>query len=254
MIREDGVSGIMSSHDSNQPIMIPGWFLTGVAPRIREIAELQVMLAFFRLQPDAGDTSEPVAEERLVRDGALQDSLKLDGAVQPPDSAIRRGIELAVARDSLLRFQVDQDDGSAILWLLLSTPENRQKLKRYRSGDLQPPEALDSGSRSGTVERARPGVFKLYEQNIGLVTPIIADRLVEALELYPQSWIEDAIEAAVSYNRRNWRYMQRILETWATEGRSHETNRRHQSSTADLDPEKHLSGEYAAIFRRRRRE
>jgi DNA replication protein len=243
----------MTAHDPAEDITIPKWFLSDVAPRIREISELQVMLAFFRKQADSVDYSDPVSEASLLRDESLREALKYEGAVQPPDDTIRRGIELAVARDSLLQFEVDSEHGVPITWVLLATPENRVKLERYRSGTIPLPVDPELGAAIGPVERSRPGVFRLYEQNIGLVTPIIADRLVEALELYPQSWIEDAIAAAVSYNRRNWRYIQRILETWATEGRSNETNRRHQSSTGDLDPDRHLTGEYAAIFRRRQR-
>jgi DNA replication protein len=244
----------MNAHELGKTIQLPEWFLSSVAPRIREMAEMQVILAFFRLQQHTVDWSKPVSTRALLRDEILRDALKLDGAVQPPDDAIRRGVELATARETLLQLETSSEAGETLTWLILATPENRQRLERYRSGDLALPEDPEAGVPTGKVERARPGVFKLYEQNIGLVTPIIADRLVEALELYPESWIEDAIAAAVSYNRRNWRYIQRILETWATEGRSNETNQRHQSSSGDLDPEKHLSGEYAAIFRRRRRE
>ena len=46
-------------------------------------------------------------------------------------------------------------------------------------------------------------LFRLYEQNIGLLTPIIAEQLVRALERYPREWIEDAIGESVAYNRRN---------------------------------------------------
>jgi DNA replication protein len=251
---KSGATIQMSSGESNRSILIPDWFLTRVAPRIREMSELQVMLAFFRRQSGDEQFSLPVAEIELVQDIALQDGLRLEGAVLPPDDAIRRGIELAVARESLLRFTVAEEDAEAVGWLLLATESNRIRLEQFRSGILSPPTRTGSSAVTGPVQRTRPGVFQLYEQNIGLVTPIIADRLVEALELYPESWIEDAIGAAVSYNRRNWRYIQRILETWATEGRSNETNQRHQSSSGDLDPERHLTGEYAAIFRRRRRE
>jgi DNA replication protein len=238
-----------------QDTPVPRWFLEAVAPRIREMCELQVMLTVFRLLADEGALTAPIAERRLFDDPLLADALKLDGAVRLPDDSIRRGIELSVARDSLLKFSVTNDnDPDPISWLLLATPENRLSLERYRSGALRLPETAGSDGGAHRVERTRPGVFQLYEQNIGLVTPIVADRLVEALERYPEPWIEDAIAAAVSYNRRNWRYIQRILETWATEGRSNETNRRHQSGSGDFDPERHLSGEYAAIFRRRRRE
>lgn len=244
----------MPGSNANRTIQIPAWFLTDVAPEIREMAELQVMLAVFRHLEGVQRLDEPVPVISLLQDPVLIEALRLDGAVQPPDVQIRRGIELATARDILLEFTVTADDHTVSQWILVATPENRIKLERYRSGELDPPVTGNTTQGAASVERSRPGIFKLYEQNIGLVTPIIADRLVEAMELYPQSWIEDAIEAAVSYNRRNWRYIQRILETWATEGRSHETNRRHQSSTDEIDPERHLSGEYAAIFRRRRRE
>jgi DnaD/phage-associated family protein len=88
----------------------------------------------------------------------------------------------------------------------------------------------------------------MYEQNIGLVTPIIADRLVDALERYPETWIEDAIGESVNYNRRNWRYIQRILENWAAEGRNDEADRR--GAQGDITREKHLHGKYSHLFRR----
>lgn len=91
-------------------------------------------------------------------------------------------------------------------------------------------------------------MFALYEQNIGLVTPIIADRLVEALDLYPEQWVRDAIGEAVGYNKRSWRYIQRILQNWAAEGRGNEAHR--GTATRDLDREKHLRGKYAGVFRR----
>ncbi|MEX2425882.1 MAG: DnaD domain protein [Thermomicrobiaceae bacterium] len=243
----------MTANDPNQTFPVPAWFLEQVAPRIREMVELQVMLGVFRLLQGSSKFDRPISETRLLQDSVLLEALRLEGAVRPPEDAILRGIELSVARESLLRFTVSSEDEGATGWLLLATPDNRVTLEKYRTGALEPPVAHENAT-TGTVERTRPGVFQLYEQNIGLVTPIIADRLVEALELYPQSWIEDAIAAAVSYNRRNWRYIQRILETWATEGRSNETNKRHQPGSGEFDPEKHLTGEYAAIFRRRRRE
>lgn len=243
----------MTANDSNQTLVVPVWFLENVAPWIREMAELQVMLAFFRLLHGSTQFERPISETQLLQDSILREALRLEGAVRPPDESILRGIELSVARESLLQFTVGFGEEESSGWFLLATPDNRVRLEKYRTGELEPP-GTDDSVKPGAVERTRPGVFQLYEQNIGLVTPIIADRLVEALELYPQSWIEDAIAAAVSYNRRNWRYIQRILETWATEGRSNETNKRHQPGSGDLDPERHLSGEYAAIFRRRRRE
>ncbi|MBA2290155.1 MAG: DnaD domain protein, partial [Chloroflexia bacterium] len=60
----------------------------------------------------------------------------------------------------------------------------------------------------------------LYEQNIGPLTPMVADRITRAMQEFPAAWIEDAIEEAVAYNRRNWKYIERILESWMAQGRS----------------------------------
>jgi DnaD/phage-associated family protein len=62
-------------------------------------------------------------------------------------------------------------------------------------------------------------IFVLYEQNIGLLTPMIADELRDAEKTYPAEWIEDAMQEAVHLNKRSWRYVRRILERWRVEGR-----------------------------------
>ena len=58
-----------------------------------------------------------------------------------------------------------------------------------------------------------------------MLTPMIADELREAEKIYPENWIRDAVREAVSLNKRNWRYIERILENWAAEGRKDGTYR-----------------------------
>jgi DnaD/phage-associated family protein len=72
----------------------------------------------------------------------------------------------------------------------------------------------------------RPNVFVLYEQNIGALTPMIADELRDAEQTYPVQWIEEAISLAVENNVRKWRYVLRILERWRQEGKQDGINRR----------------------------
>lgn len=62
-------------------------------------------------------------------------------------------------------------------------------------------------------------VFGLYEQNIGLITPLVADELRDMETTYPVSWIEEAIQLSVIYNRKSIRYILGILERWRNEGR-----------------------------------
>ena len=60
----------------------------------------------------------------------------------------------------------------------------------------------------------RPNVFKLYEENIGPLTPMIADALKDAETIYSIEWIAEAIELAVKNNKRNWKYSEAILKRW----------------------------------------
>ena len=69
------------------------------------------------------------------------------------------------------------------------------------------------------VQVERPNIFVLYEQNIGLLSPLIADQLRDAAEQYPPEWIEAAFREAVQHNKRKWSYISAILRRWETEGR-----------------------------------
>ena len=65
----------------------------------------------------------------------------------------------------------------------------------------------------------RPNIFALYEDNIGMLNPIIAEELKRAEETYPDRWIRDAFREAVTRNKRSWRYIAVILDRWDREGK-----------------------------------
>ena len=101
----------------------------------------------------------------------------------------------------------------------------------------------------GKVERLRSGrltIFELYEQNVGLLTPLLVEELREAAESYPPEWIEEAFREAVGYNRRNWRYVRRILENWATQGRG-ERGAAGGRPQSPRDPRRYLEGQYGHL-------
>ena len=84
----------------------------------------------------------------------------------------------------------------------------------------------------------RPNIYKLYEQNIGPLTPLIADALKEAEAEYPPEWIEEALDEAVRRNKRNWKYVEAILRGWKEEGRGKEQNRQNAEELRGRDVEK----------------
>ena len=93
-----------------------------------------------------------------------------------------------------------------------------------------------------------PDIFTLYEQNIGLITPIVAEELKDALITYNEVWIRDAIKEAVSLNKRNWKYIRRILERWATEGKTELSPNGAYSQNTERD--KYVQGRYGRIVQR----
>lgn len=63
-------------------------------------------------------------------------------------------------------------------------------------------------------------IFRLYENEIGILTPMIADAVGDAIDTYPLEWIEEAIGAAARRNARNWAYVEAILKRWKAEGKN----------------------------------
>lgn len=66
---------------------------------------------------------------------------------------------------------------------------------------------------------ARPNEFAIYETEIGVLTPAIADQLKADIAEYPAGWLEDAIRTAALANVRKYSYVRAILSRWHKEGR-----------------------------------
>lgn len=204
--------------ETGDTLPLPASILTDVLPAMSDVAEIQAFLTVVRLALTAGDLSTPIEEPAIVRDRSLREALRVIGSGNSADLRIATGLELAVGRGVLTRFRTVAGNDERI-WYAVATMEARVAVERMLSGAIPPPRSLWDGDTAPRIEPERPTVFRLYEQNIGLLSPLIADQLVRAMERYPRDWIEDAIGEAVAYNRRSWRYIQRILQNWAATGR-----------------------------------
>jgi DnaD/phage-associated family protein len=140
-----------------------------------------------------------------------------------PADEIDSGLQKAVQRGSLLAVQTAGE-----LVYFLNTPRGRAAAQAVAAGGSAP-------EGPGPVER--PNLFKLYEENIGPLTPLIADALKDAEETYPAAWIAEAIDLAVTHNKRNWKYAQAILKRWKEEGRAEKQDRRDDPASRQRDVE-----------------
>lgn len=207
---------------------IPNLFFSSVLPQIEDLVELKVTLHVFWAIYQKRGYPRCVTFNELLGDAALISAIKGE---QGPDDLLRQGLRKAVSRGTLLHLSLERNGEVEDIYFINSEAD-RRAVAKVESGELKLGGVLKK--EQARVEE-RPNIFVLYEQNIGLLTPIIAEELKEAESTYPSSWIEDAFREAVGRNKRSWRYIARILERWAAEGRGYGEPERDSKASADKE-------------------
>ena len=210
-----GFSGFPSGKMPTTPV--PNLFFSEVMPQIDHQAELKVTLyCFWRLSLKEGRIRYLLQNELLADDTLVAG---LANSRDEAESLLTDSLERACARGTFLRVALENGSDDEKLYFL-NTPKGRAAVDSIKRGEWSP--RTDTGTPT-IVEIERPNIFILYEQNIGPLTPLIADELRDAEDAYPSHWLEDAFRLAVQNNARSWRYVLAILERWQTEGRDDRT-------------------------------
>ena len=198
-----------------QFIRVPTELFSEILPIVDDLAELKAILyAFWKLAQGSGDV-------RYVRlEDVLADLVFLSGMGETPEEqerATREAFARAAQRGVFIEIVVKQG-GREGTWYFLNSVRGREAVERMRKGDFR---GLihDIDDVVVGLEKERPNIFLLYEQNIGMVTPMIAERLRQLERDYPEDWIYDAFSLAVERNVRNLAYIHRILKNWAEHGK-----------------------------------
>ena len=224
---------------------IPNLFFSNLLPQISDIVELKTTLYIFWLLYGKKGYPRFTTYRELLADKGLIDSLK-DGE-KPPAELLADALEMAVERGTVLHLALDRDGTPEDIYFV-NTESDRQAVTKIRNGELVLSGLKVGGQAYFSAEtEPQPDIFILYEQNIGMLTPMIAEELREAEKLYPEAWIRDAIKEAVNQNIRKKSYILAILERWITEGRSDGTYRRDFKKT---DPDKYIKGKYGHMVQR----
>ncbi len=194
-------------------IRLPALFFSELLPAIDSLAELKVTLyCMWQMQERDSDViylrkRDFLADQRFMNGLAPRDEARLQ--------ALGDGLERAVMRGTLIEVVAQLGDVSESLYII-NTERGRALVKGLADGtwtpDMHPMKPLE-------VQVERPSLYTLYEQNIGPLTPLIADALADLENAYPLVWIEDAIQVAVKANVRKLPYIEAILRRWENEGR-----------------------------------
>jgi DnaD/phage-associated family protein len=130
----------------------------------------------------------------------------------------------------------------------VSTDDNPQieSKKKVNKKEIDKEKEMSSSSSSGDDDLS---IAALYEQEIGKITPSVADELRGAGKEYPPDWIRDAIREAALAGVKKWRYIEAILDNWKQEGKGTGKNKDsppagHGKGRLASDPNKYRKGRY----------
>jgi len=203
-----------------QFVLLPESFFTQAIPEVDNMAELKIILCFFYL------LHHKQGHHEFITYGELQSYcipiIGKQGFHSGLRSAVERGVILSVSKEI-----------------------NGRRENVYFANK----EAIDRATYGITPKQATEplNIFALYEQNIGLITPLVAEELKEAVKVYPEQWIEEAFREAVNMNKRSWKYISRILERWANEGRD---SGEYRQGIKKSSPNKYIKGRYGHLVKR----
>ena len=220
-------------------ILIPPEFFSSVLPQIRDLFELKTVLYLF-WHFHHTELEYPFFTPRQFE----QDQLFLSGFGSSKTEQLNnfhQSIHLA-EKDKII-LQIADQDLSEAPFFFLNTTKGRQGFELVQNGSIKL--QLDNDY---LVKLTKPGpnIFKLYEENFGIITPILAETLTELEDNYPAEWIEEAFKEAIKNNVRKLRYVEVILKNWQEEGKYERTDRRRgKKDKEEYDPDRYINGDFS---------
>lgn len=216
-------------------IRIPEQFFRHVLLNIDKLDELKLtMYIFWRFERMEGPFHYLRFTE-LLKDSQLVQSMGKD-----PDkarSALEVALRRAVKRGTLLQADFSKDELPEKI-ICLNSPKGRAAIEAIQRGEWRETDHLHQPIE---IYSERPNIFRLYEANIGPLTPMIADALRDAENTYQANWVEDAFRIAVERNKRNWHYIEAILHRWQEGGRD---DRKDQQNRRDTEEARRRYGDW----------
>ena len=220
---------------------IPAQFFSDLLPLIDDLAELKITLfCFWALYQKEGDFRY-LRRRDFVEDASLMAGLRVIDPDAEPEELLDVALTRTVERQTLLCAEVKLESGIERLYFV-NTPRGQEAIRQ-----LQKPDGWRPGDADHPVDilPERPTIYRLYEENIGPLTPLLAEELKDAEQEYPVEWVEAAIREAVKSNKRNWRYVVTVLENWRKEGKSRETAGRHH----EQDGKRYVTGKFSDFIK-----
>jgi DNA replication protein len=221
---------------------LPNLFFSEVLPGIENPAEIKVLLHIFFLLSRRRGYPKFVSYQELSNDPVMIKGL---GTLVPHiDNVLKEALDLAVGHGILVSIPIVVNDMHDYAYFINNQSE-KETFSKIFDGRLKIPNI--SIRKEEPVPAQETDIYNLYEQNIGMLTPIIAEELQEAEHRYPADWIQEAFKEAARANVRNWKYINSILKRWEREGKKDGQSIR--DSRKERDPDRYTRGKHGHVVR-----
>jgi DNA replication protein len=222
------------SESKGRSTPIPAQFFSELLPEINHLGELKVLLYLvWRLNHLEGRFRYLRQADFLTDERFMQG---LSEHVSEREAVLEDALERLVVRGALLRVSVPQEQGQNCFYFM-NSPKGRAAVEAIQQGKWRP---VEMPAAPISLDQERPNIFRLYEEHLGPLTPMIAETLRDAEQTYPLDWLEDAIRIAVENNVRRWRYVDAILRSWKEKGRDEQDRQ-----GTEKDRRRYIEGEFA---------
>ena len=209
----------------DEVVALPAQLFESLLLEIDDLPELKLTLFSLSAIQQKEGNYRYLRYDELLANKRLMASLQTADDSRRASEALDGALERAVRRGTLLE-AIIHCQGMQRHVYLLNDADGQTTHRQLVAGEWIP-----AGEDEIEILPPRPTLYGLYEENIGVLTPMIVDAIREAEAEFPNDWIEDAMRYAVERNARNWRYIRKVLDSWRHEGR--------RSEKAGQDLERH---------------
>ena len=188
---------------------VPNAVLGRVLSTIDDADEIRLILRAIWLLEHQRGYPRYITRDDLRRDRvlsvAIPDQPDFDRILK---SAVDRGVFVEVSINNNICLMLNTESARRALIEVSPTTENSNK--------------DDNGWETAAASTGPADAFRAYEENIGILSPMIRQSILAALEDFTDDDITRAVRIAVENESRSWSFVAGVLRRWARDGIPHE--------------------------------
>ena len=183
---------------------VPNAVLSAVLDEVEEAETVKLILrAVWLLERKRGFPASITVNE-LRHDRVL---IRVFKSEERFDAALDQSLNLGV----LIKFELNNADA-----LMLNTVSATRQVKHVKG---RKSEKIEEVGWAASVGSEMPeDAFRAYEENIGLLSPMIRENITAALQDFSDEDIIEAIRITVENESRSWSFIAGVLRKWARDG------------------------------------